>query len=1141
MKAEIIAVGDPAKNQSFFDIARQITSRELSTHGAVTSDYTQTPASGEQLYTVLSEATRHSDIIVILAAAEVQAVQVATSVVCSGLELPVKIRRDCIGFLTDYAAHTGHLLTQDERSVFAAAPEGAVSFGAPDGLVQGYAVRARRQMLLILPAVPSQLSRIFHDPAFTALFSVPMQPSAAPTETVSRSIILKAAQLGETSVQELLSQSAFPAGIRIDCSQEKGDWRIRLTASGSSRAEADALLQQSVAAADTALGSLLYSHTDETIAQTAVCALAGIRQRVTIADAGGGALNALLAGAQGSGKVAAVIPALSDTVKVKTLGVSQKLLSEKGAVSRSAAASMAMGSRRHGKTELGAAIVGGTTNAGTVAGLFYIALADDTEVWVKKLQIDPAGDPEILQNLACMQLFNMLRLYVLEYPGKLPGGVSVPSGRAAFALPLLGKKRAAPAAAKASEKVRTGKEKNGMNLFQKLRRGQLDKSDKIRVGVLALCVVVFLVCVIYIISVKLESVNYKKNAESMAGVYYGESVDRNSVPGYPKNYIDKFVALWQQNDDVAGWINIPDTLVDYVVVQALDNTTYERTDFYRKSNQHGVPFVDFRVDQEIPSTNTIIFGHNMDDGQIFGPLLNYKSLAYYKEHPLINYDSVYRTGQYKIFGVVLCKKDDPDFNYHNFIDKNDLADTGFSSLSDYVAKIRERSLINTKVDVQETDTLLTLSTCDYSFRDENGNRIARFVIFARRVRDGESTAVDTAGATLNTNPVMPAEWYADLAKKQQAELEAQQQAEAENALKQWLTADELAEYDAETQKAIAESRKAKAALYLTYDEQNEDLETRLSLMNQRETLFTRYLSSDEQKWSSVTKKIETAEEREAEALRYLTEAEISSAKTWSRISALIEERKAAADDFAKWLTADERNSSSLTYAQKAALVSSRKAQASAAGLTSSEIASASNWAEIQQLIAAKQGNAALQSLVADNPRWLTSADITSSATEASLRQLIETRKARAAAAGVDPSLYSTWTELSKAIDAAESAATAQIQAQIENYFNENYPLWLEQSDKPTTYTQSALTHLQNLVSQHKSEAAGAGVNGNNYATWAEIQAAIAAASSASPSSASSSSESNSPESSSSQESSSSENLSSESSVDPTSVSDIPPT
>ena len=172
-----------------------------------------------------------------------------------------------------------------------------------------------------------------------------------------------------------------------------------------------------------------------------------------------------------------------------------------------------------------------------------------------------------------------------------------------------------------------------------------------------------------------------------------------------------------------GWISIDGTDLDYPVVQTTDNTTYYRTNFEGEYSEHAVPFVDAAVDLSKPSTNTIIYGHNIrTDGQMFNILKGYTSLEYYQQHPVIQFDSVYREGKYKIVSIF------------------------------YTNTLAEHGEI-TGVDVLPSDELLTLSTCTYEFHE------ARFVIVARKVRDGESETVDTSQATMNPSPLYPDIWY----------------------------------------------------------------------------------------------------------------------------------------------------------------------------------------------------------------------------------------------------------------------------------------------------------------------------------------------------------------------------------------------
>lgn len=188
------------------------------------------------------------------------------------------------------------------------------------------------------------------------------------------------------------------------------------------------------------------------------------------------------------------------------------------------------------------------------------------------------------------------------------------------------------------------------------------------------------------------------------------------------------------------------------MVQTDDNTTYYRTNFEGEYSEHAVPFVDSAVDLKEPSSNIIIYGHNIRaDGQMFNILKGYKELDYYKEHPVINFDSVYHDGQYKIISVFYTNTKSEHgriFPYHEFIDAKDAQEA-----QEFIDDVLIRSIINTGVDVRPSDQLLTLSTCTYEFKD------ARYVVVARKVRKGEKAEVDTSLASMNPNALYPDVWY----------------------------------------------------------------------------------------------------------------------------------------------------------------------------------------------------------------------------------------------------------------------------------------------------------------------------------------------------------------------------------------------
>jgi sortase B len=97
-------------------------------------------------------------------------------------------------------------------------------------------------------------------------------------------------------------------------------------------------------------------------------------------------------------------------------------------------------------------------------------------------------------------------------------------------------------------------------------------------------------------------------------------------------------AYWQDvNPDIAGWITIPGTPIDYPIVQASfsDPTHYLNYDIYGSYNIYGCPYVDASC--TIVSPNTIIFAHNMGgiDDAMFTQLTNYFDPGFMATHEAV--------------------------------------------------------------------------------------------------------------------------------------------------------------------------------------------------------------------------------------------------------------------------------------------------------------------------------------------------------------------------------------------------------------------------------------------------------------------------------------------------------------------------
>jgi sortase B len=254
--------------------------------------------------------------------------------------------------------------------------------------------------------------------------------------------------------------------------------------------------------------------------------------------------------------------------------------------------------------------------------------------------------------------------------------------------------------------------------------------------------------------------NYEK---SMANTDVEETTAAEEE-GEPMTLLPAAEELLAINSDVIGVINIPDTEVNYPVMQSNDLVKYLNLDFMGEEARAGALFMDYRnkfdyvVDGKraaADSDNLVIYGHNMATGMMFGSLKNYREYDYYYgEHPIIELNSNYGCYKYKIFAFFILDVDDETETAFDCWNQLDFEDE--DSFYDFVNEAKKRTLRLNDVDVQYGDKLLTLSTCNGIFGNDGPGR---FIVMARRVRDGEDLYEGTQNSTANTNIKWPSLYY----------------------------------------------------------------------------------------------------------------------------------------------------------------------------------------------------------------------------------------------------------------------------------------------------------------------------------------------------------------------------------------------
>ena len=194
-------------------------------------------------------------------------------------------------------------------------------------------------------------------------------------------------------------------------------------------------------------------------------------------------------------------------------------------------------------------------------------------------------------------------------------------------------------------------------------------------------------------------------------------------PTEPREVLPRLQAQYEKNPDLAGWLTIPGTRIDYPVMYSPDEPErYLHANFEVSYSFAGLPFIDAACDPE--SGNRIIYAHNMLDGSMFRTLLKYQQKDFWQRNPVISFSTLYEEQEYEVVAAFydkVYKKSDTNFKFYQFYDTSDQ-----SSFDEAMAYYREHALYDTGVTAQCGDLFLTLVTCAY--QTENG----RFVVVARK-------------------------------------------------------------------------------------------------------------------------------------------------------------------------------------------------------------------------------------------------------------------------------------------------------------------------------------------------------------------------------------------------------------------------
>lgn len=249
------------------------------------------------------------------------------------------------------------------------------------------------------------------------------------------------------------------------------------------------------------------------------------------------------------------------------------------------------------------------------------------------------------------------------------------------------------------------------------------KQGKKKSSIFSTIVLVVAICVFCFSAFQLYKIfsSYKKGNDEYDKIKNLAITVEQTKKGEEKFTVD-FNKLWEINPDTVAWIRFEEpSRINYPVVHSKDNKEYLKKLFGTGKNTYGTLFVDKDNSGNFQDKNTIIYGHRMKSGSMFGQLEKYMEESFYKEHPYFYmYTPDGKESKYQVISAAVVKDTSRTYT------KTFQNDEEFMNYIDYVRSI---SNYQTDAEVTKDSHIVSLSTCTIDSNED------RFVLQAVKVSE----------------------------------------------------------------------------------------------------------------------------------------------------------------------------------------------------------------------------------------------------------------------------------------------------------------------------------------------------------------------------------------------------------------------
>ena len=807
MNAEIICITADSLPENHTANVTSYVSKKLFELGHRTLFETVCPPSTEEIKATVTKALQRSDVIILLDGVEPETNSVAKNALSLVTGYPLVAGTAALQSVKDYCSSIGVEPSPTHLSASIVIRDCDV-YKNTFGLCVGLGVNFNDKKILLLPSAEGELTHMFE----TKISGVLSGNGVNVTRTVN------VIGLSDSEIEQKLSKLSGRNEFAINIETIGAEHRVLVSVVADTQKEGEVLCSKAVAAVTVALGRAVYGVDSKGIQYEAVEALRTKGLSVATAEScTAGMISEMLTEVSGSSGVFEYgISAYSNRVKTEILKVPAGIISKFSAISAETAIYMAKNVREISGASIGVSVTGNAGPApseGKPVGMVFVAIADTESYHVERLALSSALSRDEIRNIAASTAINLIKKYAEAFPSPMPGMEKIdilpipaaePVSVIAEDTDLIAEDEnaiipsftvntdeiddtaaepAAPATAASAhdftypmifDRDDDSEAYDSDNDYRFANKGGVSaafadfktrftsslksfiplKGDSVKK---IISKVVFLVSLFTLI-LSSSFVVIRLSADGKQRDILNDAQSKWSYDGTltDNNTFSAFAPFIETNEDIRGWLSISGAGVNNPVYQTTDNEFYLNHNMNKEPSRYGALFFDHRcnLSSDSVSRNLIIYGHEMKDGTMFGSLKKYKRLNFYKANPTITLTRLNVQETYKIFSVMIMNADPKDDNgyMYNYI-KTDFS--SYESFNAWLAEATERSLINTTVEVSQTDSVLTLVTCIGSSEFSN----ARLVIMARLTRPGEDPSVNVTDAALNPNPRYPQAWY----------------------------------------------------------------------------------------------------------------------------------------------------------------------------------------------------------------------------------------------------------------------------------------------------------------------------------------------------------------------------------------------